>query len=259
VASSRPARTAASRAAHSTSSSRVRGNTTPSGTPRREWLERPTRWRKVPIERGEPTWHTSSTGPTSMPSSSEAVATRALSSPARRRASTRWRRSLERLPWWAETASGPRRWPRRWARRSDIRRVFTNTSVVRCAPTWPAMRSTTSSNCSVEATADSSPPGSSTRSSIARACPQSTTATGRGGPPGSTPPRSRAVSSMGRWVADSPMRCGRRAPAWSESRRSRVRARWAPRLSRARAWISSTMTVRTEPSMARLRAALTMR
>ena len=35
--------------------------------------------------RGEPIWHTSSTGPMSMPSSSDAVATSALRSPARRR------------------------------------------------------------------------------------------------------------------------------------------------------------------------------
>ena len=44
--------------------------------------------------RGEPIWQTSSTGPMSMPSSSDAVATSARSSPARRRVSTRWRRSL---------------------------------------------------------------------------------------------------------------------------------------------------------------------
>ena len=47
---------------------------------------------------GEPIWHTSSTGPTSMPSSSEAVATRARRSPARRRCSTRWRRSRDSDP-----------------------------------------------------------------------------------------------------------------------------------------------------------------
>ena len=38
--------------------------------------------------RGEPIWHTSSTGPMSMPSSSEAVATSARRSPARSRDST---------------------------------------------------------------------------------------------------------------------------------------------------------------------------
>ncbi len=59
--------------------------------------------------RGEPIWHTSSTGPMSIPSSSDAVATSALSSPARRRVSTRWRRSFDKLPWWAATTSSPRR------------------------------------------------------------------------------------------------------------------------------------------------------
>ena len=38
--------------------------------------------------RGEPTWQTRSTGPMSMPSSSDAVATRADSAPARNRDST---------------------------------------------------------------------------------------------------------------------------------------------------------------------------
>ena len=61
--------------------------------------------------RGEPIWHTSSTGPMSMPSSSEAVATSARRSPARSRVSTRWRRSFDRLPWWAATTSSPRRSP----------------------------------------------------------------------------------------------------------------------------------------------------
>ena len=92
---------------HSTSSSRVEGKRIPSGVPWRVWLERPTRWSMVAMARGEPTWQTSSTGPMSIPSSSEAVATRARRSPARRRVSTRWRRSFERLPWWAATWSGP--------------------------------------------------------------------------------------------------------------------------------------------------------
>ena len=87
MASSRPWRVPRSSAAHSTSSSRVVGYSRPDGVPVRVWLERPTRCRKVAKLRGEPIWHTSSTGPTSMPSSSEAVATRARRSPARSRAS----------------------------------------------------------------------------------------------------------------------------------------------------------------------------
>ena len=89
MASSRPWRTPASRAVHSTSSSRVSRVEPPGRRPVRVWLARPTRCRKVAMARGEPIWHTSSTGPTSMPSSSEAVATRARRSPARSRVSTR--------------------------------------------------------------------------------------------------------------------------------------------------------------------------
>ncbi len=227
----------------------------PWGTPVREWLDRPTRWRKVAMLRGEPTWQTSSTGPMSMPSSREAVATRARSSPARRRCSTRRRRSLERLPWWAATCSVPSRSASRWARRSDMRRVLTKTRVVRCSATWAAIRSRTSPSCSVEATAPSSVPGSSMATSRSRRGPQSTTVAER---PGPTPVSSRAVSSIGRWVADSPMRWGR-GPATTWSRRSRVRARWEPRLSRARAWISSTITVSVVASMVRPLAEVTSR
>ena len=79
--------------------SRDRGSSTASGTPLSEWLDRPARWRKVAMLRGRsPTWHTSSIGPMSMPSSNDAVATGALSSPALRRSSTRSRRSFDRLP-----------------------------------------------------------------------------------------------------------------------------------------------------------------
>ena len=98
MASSRPRRTPRSSAAHSTSSSRVVGYKNPRGVPDRVWLDRPTRCRKVAMLRGEPIWHTSSTGPMSMPSSSEAVATRARRSPARSRASTRCLRPLDSDP-----------------------------------------------------------------------------------------------------------------------------------------------------------------
>ena len=94
--------------------------------------------------RGDPIWQTSSTGPMSMPSSSDAVATSARRSPARRRVSTRWRRSFERLPWCAATTSSPRRSPSWCASRSARRRVLTNTIVVWCSCTSAAMRSSTS-------------------------------------------------------------------------------------------------------------------
>ncbi len=59
--------------------------------------------------RGEPTWQTRSIEPMSMPSSSEAVATSAFSSPSLSRCSSGRRRSFERLPWWLATCSSPRR------------------------------------------------------------------------------------------------------------------------------------------------------
>ena len=127
-----PRRTARSSAALSTSSSRVVGKRRPFGIAPREWPERPTRWSSVAMLRGEPSWQTSSTGPMSMPSSSEAVATSTRRSPARRRSSTRSRRSFERLPWWAATCPSPSLSSSRCATRSASRRVFEKTSVVRC-------------------------------------------------------------------------------------------------------------------------------
>ena len=69
------ARAARTRAAHSTSWSRVSGKSRPLGVARRAWPERPTRCSAVAIERGEPIRQMRSTAPTSMPSSSDAVAT----------------------------------------------------------------------------------------------------------------------------------------------------------------------------------------
>ncbi len=217
------------------------------------------------MARGEPIWQTSSTGPTSMPSSSEAVATRARSSPARSRASTRRRRAVERLPWWAATCSPPSapspgssRSASWWATRSASFRVFTNTSVVRWSRTWSAMRSSTSENWVWLATASSSEEGSSMATSRSRRWPQSTIA--GMGRPSPAPASSRATTSRGRWVADSPIRWSRPPPsATTCANRSRVNERWAPRLSRARVWTSSTMTVRTPRSIAREDAAVSSR
>ena len=65
------------------------------------------------------------------------------------------------------------------------------------------------------------------------------------------------MASMGRWVAERPMRWGRAAE--SASSRSSVSIRWAPRLSRATAWISSTITVPTFLRRSRLFAEVTRR
>ena len=106
-----------------------------------------------------------------MPSSSEAVATSAFSSPARSRRSTRRRRSFERLPWWAATTSSPSRSPSSWASRSANRRVLTNTMVVRWPVTCSAIRSSTLSIWAPDAIASSSPSGSSMATSSARRWP----------------------------------------------------------------------------------------
>ena len=89
--------------------------------------------------------------------------------------------------------------------------------------------------------------GMTTSTSSGLLMPASTMLTGRAIAGRRPPPRNRATSSSGRWVADRPMRCG--GVAVSSSSRSRDRARWAPRLVGARAWISSTMTVSTPASV----------
>ena len=79
--SSSPRWMARTRAAHSTSSSRVVANRRPLGSAPTQCPARPMRCKATAIERGEPIWQTRSTVPMSMPSSSEAVATTARSSP----------------------------------------------------------------------------------------------------------------------------------------------------------------------------------
>ncbi len=83
------------------------------------------------MERVGPSWQTRSTEPISMPSSSEAVATRALSSPRFSRFSASRRSLAERLPWCDVTLSAAQAAAPRWCvTRSASRRVLTKTSVV---------------------------------------------------------------------------------------------------------------------------------
>ena len=96
--SSTPARIARTSAAHSISSSRVVAKSRPFGCAPIQWPDRPTRCRQVVIARGEPIWHARSTVPTSMPSSSEAVATTTRVSPRLRRSSADRRICRDRLP-----------------------------------------------------------------------------------------------------------------------------------------------------------------
>ena len=81
VFSSIPRFTPRTNAAHSISSSRVTGNSRPFGVAPRQWPARPIRCSPTAKLRGDPSCTTSSTAPTSMPSSSDAVATTAFSSP----------------------------------------------------------------------------------------------------------------------------------------------------------------------------------
>ena len=65
----------------------------------------------------------------------------------------------------------------------------------------------------------------------------------------SAPTRNATMVSMGLVVADTPTRVGGRSQ--SAASRSRETAKCAPRLLPARAWISSTITVSTVPSIRR--------
>ena len=93
------------------------------------------------MERGAPTWHTSSTCPMSMPSSREAVATTTGASAALSFCSASSRVLRDRLPWWASTLPSPSRSVSWCDTRSTSRRVCTNTRVVRWVRICSVMRS----------------------------------------------------------------------------------------------------------------------
>ncbi len=130
-----------------------------------------------------------------------------------------------------------------------MRRVLTNTRVVACAVASSAMRAYTCAHCGCDITGSSGVGGSSSARSRGRSWPMSMI-TGSG----AAPARKRATASTGFWVADSPIRWARRPV--SASSRASDSARWLPRLLCTRAWISSTITVRTPPSIARPEAEL---
>ena len=220
------------------------------------WPARPTRCRKAFTERGEPSWQTRAMSPMSMPSSSELVATSAFSMPDFSRCSASSRCSRARLPWCAVTCASPRRSARWRAARSATRRWLTKISVVRCWRINSASRSYSSPHTSSAITAVSGERGTSIARSRSRTWPASTIATSCAVPslksPGDalrSPTRKHAISCSGFTVADRPMRTGGRSH--SASSRSSVSARCAPRLTPATACSSSTITVRTDFSMAR--------
>ena len=249
------AATARTSAAHSTSSSRDVAKRRPRDVRPSAWPDRPMRWRNVVTARGEPIWQTRSTVPTSIPSSSDAVATSARISPALRRCSMRSRRSFARLPWWAPTRSSPEalaqvvRDALGHAARVDederrpVRAHQGGEAVVESRPTargwrrpagpWPAAR-----------WPDRDPAGGRRRrSSRARPAPD------------------EEARGLARWGAPSPRgRCAAGARSASASRRASESARWLPRLSRMSAWSSSTITVRTRAQQrSRVRSAVSIR
>ncbi len=275
--------------AASTRSPRCLGKTLPRlGSPTR-WPARPMRWSPLATEPGDSTCTTRSMAPMSMPSSSDEVATRARRRPALSWSSMSRRCSRLSDPWWARTSSpptpncSPPTWAgtspvrsapssslRRAARRSARRRELTKTRVERWAWISSSRRGCTDGQIDVRARPaavgpltgssmtspmrDRSSTGTTTSTSMGLRRPASTIVTGRQ-PASVRPPRKRAISSRGRWVADRPMRWGAPlpAPVTRCSRRSRDRARWAPRLVAARAWISSTITQRTPARVSRAR------
>ena len=193
------------------------------------------------IERGEPSCTTRSIEPMSIPSSSEAVATTARSSPFLSRFSASKRSSRARLPWCGITTPSPSRCASANVTRSLIRRVLDEHErrAVRADQLGErGRRSRPTSRCWRRCSARRC--GTSTASVIARRCPTSTICGGRA--------RGSARSaSSGRTVAERPMRCGLRplSRSTSSSSRASVSARCEPRLSAAIAWISSTITVCT--------------
>ena len=156
------------------------GTAGPSGCAPSAWPARPTRCRKAAIARGEPSWQTRSTSPMSMPSSSDAVATSALSSP-RLEPLLGLQAMLLREAAVVRRRRAPRRAARaRWrATRSAMRRVLTNTSVVRCCATSSASRSYISSQTSFGITASSGERGISSARSRSRTWPASMIVHGR--------------------------------------------------------------------------------
>ncbi len=143
--------------AASTRSLRCFGNSFPRlGSPT-WWPARPMRCRPRLTAPGDSTWMTRSTAPMSMPSSSDEVATRPLSSPRFSWSSMKSRRSRLSEPWWAITSSWPgsgdvpvasaeRFTPSRCsslsrvASRSARRRAFTKMMVDRCSWTSSSRR-----------------------------------------------------------------------------------------------------------------------
>ena len=224
-------------------------------TRERRCPERPTRWSAAATVRGDCTCTTRSIAPTSIPSSSDDVATSARSFPSFRRFSASRRARRDSEPWWAATRPSPTRSFRSRASRSAERRLWAKTSVVRCAATSSAICCSAASQIVSLCAVRKSSTGVTTRTSSCRAKPASTTAGSRT----VVPVRNASASSTGLTVAEHPMRCGRAPGSWASTsacKRSSDSARCAPRLLPIMAWISSTITKRVCASAGRKRSAV---
>ena len=203
-----PPAAARTSAAHSTSWSRVSGKRRPLGVAARAWPERPIRCRPVAMERGEPIRQTSSTAPTSMPSSSEAVATTTLSSPAFNRRSARWPSLARQAAVVGRDAVDPEALAECSVTRSTRRRVLTNTSVDRCSRASAAIAIVELRPLLVRRDRAELVLRHLDARSRSRRWPTST----RFGAGRVPPTRSRDATSIGRTVADRPMRCAAARP-----------------------------------------------
>ena len=213
------------------------------------WPARPTRCSAAATLRGDCSWTTRSMAPTSMPSSSDDVATSALSWPSLSRFSASSRARRESEPWCAATRPSTMRSFRSRANRSADRRLWAKTSVVRCACTSSATCCSVASHTVSLVAVRKSSTGETTATSRSREKPASTITGSRA----VAPVTNASASSTGRTVAEQPMRCGRGSPAscTSACSRSSESARWAPRLLPSSAWTSSTMTKRARDSAGR--------
>ena len=205
--SSSPARIFFTKAACSNKSSRVVAKRRPLGMAPRQWPARPTRCMATATARVLAIWQTRSMSPMSIPSSSEAVATRILISPDFRRCSASRRSSRESEPWWAATCSSPRRPLSSKAIFSTSLRVLTKTSVLRCELACAASLSKISDHMPFEVMEPSSSEGTSMAMSRTRRWP--TWMMLAAVLFGAQPVRNWATSAMGFCVAEMPMRCGR--------------------------------------------------
>ena len=266
--------------AHSSRSPRNLGKMRPRLTSPTPWPARPMRCRPRATDFGDSICSTRSTAPMSMPSSSELVATRHGSSPAFSSSSTFVRSSRASEPWWRARSRGATRRAsarrssslaaassfRRSATRSAERRLLTNTIVELCART-------SSQQLGVDRRPDRVARGLAAGERLQRI------AGGRPAPAGLGHRLDRHLDAQverlaragvddrhlapraDEEAADLLERVLRRAEADAlrvgpprpelRSRRSSVSARCAPRLVRATAWISSTITASTPPSISR--------